>query len=305
MKIYKKMMKIFLSAIVIIAILGSIFTVKAVTGSMSFSVTPNKVKPGENFTIILKVQASADLVGIVGTFDYDDEKIELVKRTLVDPETEEWLNLSGAGNKELVAGANVTGIRSCDLFKLVFKVKNTVSAGETVSVLFNELKFNTTENKKGEFINVEDQTVTVNVVENTATPTPTPTSSVTPTPTNTPTGSSSVTPTPTNTPTGSSSVTPTPTNAPTGSSSVTPTGGNTSTITPSGNKNNNGREVVVYTDDDNTTNTTSKNAAANTAKSSTSTLPYTGMSSFIVIGIVLVAIASVGLYFVYGRYRGI
>ena len=266
MRINKTIMKIVFSTLIIIAILGNMFTVKAATATMNFTVTPSKVKPGENFAIILKAQSPENLNGVMGEFEFDAEKVEFVKKSIVN--TDVWNNGAESGSNELFAYVNEGGISSADVYKIEFKVKDTVSVGEKVSVVFKNLQINTMDVE--EYINIDDQTITLDVVDTTPSPTPTTEPTVTPTPTTDPTATPTEDVTPTNT-----------------------------------DENTSGKEVVVYTDDDDNTTKTSKNAISNNSKSGASTLPYTGFSSFIVLGIVLVGIASVGLYFANRKYRGI
>ena len=63
---------------------------------------------------------------------------------------------------------------------------------------------------------------------------------------------------------------------------------------------NSGKTVVVYSPDDENTTTKKTATKTNTSKSG---LPYTGLDSFIVLGIIIVGISSIALYFINRKYR--
>ena len=290
MKINKKMIKILVMTLAIVLILGNIVSVKAAGATVTVTPSTNRVQKGERFTITISGNSgsSTDTIALfTAALAFDESKLRITDSRVPFDSSSNFKDITEDEVITVMEGG--TAVTQGDMYTIEFEVLNTVSDGETISITLENPIISVGPENGGndsqQTTNLDDITVNVTVGAGSGTTTPTPTGSGTTTPT--PTGSGTTTPTPTGSGT---TTTPTPT-------------GDETTTTPTPTKS--GNVVVIDSSDEDDTTSTKTSATTNTAKSGIKTLPDTGISSIIIVGIVLVGIATTGLYFANKKYRGI
>ncbi len=129
----KRQLIVILSVVMII-IFGVILTVNAAGASVTLRSDKSEVEPGDTFTIVLSASCEDGINGLDGYLSYDINQLELVSKGSVD--TEKWSLIPGEeseGKFEIPIMSN-TSSKSGDIFKVTFKVKDSVERGTTIKV---------------------------------------------------------------------------------------------------------------------------------------------------------------------------
>ena len=119
------MKKIIVSIMVLCLILSGINIVNASTGTVNLIANNKSIKPGETFTVTLSVSCEDGINGIDTTYNYDQDKLELVSAKVSN---DNWANL-GINNSITVISNSTSKITSSDIYVLTFKVKDNATAG--------------------------------------------------------------------------------------------------------------------------------------------------------------------------------
>lgn len=106
------------------------------TYGITIDINPNQIKVGETFEVTLSVRCSDGINGIDTTYNYDTDMLELVSAELVD--TKNWSSL-GTDNQITVICNSTETITEADIYKLTFRVKEGVVAGDTATISTSEI----------------------------------------------------------------------------------------------------------------------------------------------------------------------
>lgn len=129
----KKQIKILLLSIVLVLI--STLTVNAADATATLSLDNSEVENGDTFTVTLNVACEEGINGLEGTVSYDKENLELVS---IDVGDSNWSNL-GEGLEIAILHAKSGTIKSADILKITFKVKDTAEVGTTAKVTLSDM----------------------------------------------------------------------------------------------------------------------------------------------------------------------
>lgn len=122
---------------------GIILTVNAA----DYAVPPNaivtlksdkaEVKPGDTFTVTFGATCEEGINGVSAKISYEEDKLELVDSITVT-DTSKWSNLGEGLLAEIIHASNDT-IKTGDIFKLTFKVKDNTEVGTSAKVTASEI----------------------------------------------------------------------------------------------------------------------------------------------------------------------
>jgi len=121
-----------ISSMAIILLLSLIRTsFAAPTATATLNVSSKNVKKGETFTVTLAVECEDGINGISTKYTYDNSVLELQKEEIVD--SSKWSSLGSSGNIEVICNS-VETIKSAEIYKITFKVKDTVNVGDILTI---------------------------------------------------------------------------------------------------------------------------------------------------------------------------
>ena len=103
--------------------------------------TANKTQviPGQTFTITLSANCDDGLNGIITTYTYDSNVLELQKAEALD--TTNWSDLGG--NNEIALLALNSTIKNANIYRLTFKVKENATTGTKTTISTGEVFLST------------------------------------------------------------------------------------------------------------------------------------------------------------------
>lgn len=139
----KKLMIIGMIAFLIIA---SCITVYAGAHSVTLVTGKTEVKAGETFTVQLKVATPDGINGMVTSYSYDTEKLELVSKRLLDSN---FTELGSTSANEIVLMftpanlSNFTKVTETNIYEFTFKVKEGATVGSTATITVGETQLST------------------------------------------------------------------------------------------------------------------------------------------------------------------
>lgn len=164
----KKQIIAILSAMIIIAF-GIALAVNAADATVALKPDKTEANPGDTFTITVSGSCEDGINGLTGNLSYDVNKLELVSAKAAD---ENWSSLgqNSAGSVEMALIGNSTDtVKNADIFKVTFKIKDSVERGTTVKVEASNLVLDSDAAQDSEH-NIGTKDVTVTIKEKVATP---------------------------------------------------------------------------------------------------------------------------------------
>ncbi len=110
-----------------------------------------EVNPGDTFTVTVSANCEDGINGLTGNLNYDANQLELVSAKAAD--TEKWSSLgqNSEGSVEIAIIANTADIKSGDIFKVTFKVKESVEIGTTIKVTPSDIVLDTLSETDSEY----------------------------------------------------------------------------------------------------------------------------------------------------------
>lgn len=128
----KKLLTAILS-IMTIFVFGIALTVNAVSATVTLKVDKTEVNPGDTFTVTVSGSCEDGINGLSGSLSYDKNQLELVSAKVAD---DKWSNLgqNSDGDIEIAIIANSDNVKTADVFKVTFKVKENIGIGTTIKV---------------------------------------------------------------------------------------------------------------------------------------------------------------------------
>lgn len=138
----KKQLIAMLSTMAIL-IAGIALTVKAADyavptdATATLKLNKTEVKPGDTFTVTFGATCEEGINGASAKISYEEDKLELVDSITVT-DTSKWSNLGEGLLAEIIHASNDT-IKTGDIFKLTFKVKNNIQEETTAKVTASEI----------------------------------------------------------------------------------------------------------------------------------------------------------------------
>lgn len=164
----KKQIIAILSAMIIIAF-GIALAVNAADATVSLKPDKTEANPGDTFTITVSGSCEDGINGLTGNLSYDVNKLELVSAKAAD---ENWSSLgqNSTGSVEMALIGNSTDtVKNADIFKVTFKIKDSVERGTTVKVEASNLVLDSDAAQDSEH-NIGTKDVTVTIKEKVADP---------------------------------------------------------------------------------------------------------------------------------------
>ncbi|MBR3133686.1 MAG: hypothetical protein IKG42_06510 [Clostridia bacterium] len=139
----KKVIILVISLFLIIALIPQ---VKAATFNVNPTLSKTEVKPGETFTVTLRLESEDGISGISLDYEYDTEKLERVNATLLDRKfgdmTELDENDEPTNTMDLILNGSST-VTSSDCYSIEFKVKSNATVGEKAKISFKNIEYGT------------------------------------------------------------------------------------------------------------------------------------------------------------------
>lgn len=138
--------KLTIIGMIVFLIIANCITVYAGAHSATLQAEKTEVKAGENFTVKIKIATPDGINGVVTTYSYDTEKLELVSKKVLDSN---FTNLGGATANEIALmfnpedPSNFTEVTETDIYELTFKVKEGVTAGSTATITLGQTELTT------------------------------------------------------------------------------------------------------------------------------------------------------------------
>ncbi len=165
--------KLMIIAMIAFLIIANSIIVYAGANSVTLTAEKTEVKAGENFTVKIKATAPDGINGMVTTFSYDTEKLELVSKDVSD---ENFSKLSGKTANEIVIifdpedVSNFTKVTETDIYEFTFKVKEGVAEGSTATISLGETTLSTLGTTTSEYKLPEEEIVITVAKETTENP---------------------------------------------------------------------------------------------------------------------------------------
>lgn len=119
--------------VLICATILGVTSVQAVTATANLNANKSTVKPGETFTVVLSVTCANEINGIITSYSYDTDKLELISGKAGT----NFASLGENNNIELIAGK--TGITDANVFILEFKAKESITEETTATVSVSKI----------------------------------------------------------------------------------------------------------------------------------------------------------------------
>jgi len=120
---------------IIFLIITSCITVYAGANSVTLETAKTEVEVGGEFTVKVKAVAPDGISGLVTTFGYDKEKLELVSKV----KGEKFVDLNeGITTNEIAIFSNFENITEANVYEIVFKVKEGVEANSVVKITLTD-----------------------------------------------------------------------------------------------------------------------------------------------------------------------
>ena len=136
----------------------------AATGTVELKASTTEVKKGDTFTVTISATCEEGINAIKTKYSYDTDKLELVDEKLID--TSKWITM-GTQPELIILSNSRDSIKSADLYVITFKVKDNVSAGDTVKVETEEIILSANV-KEDSTVTVGAKTIEISVKDNSA-----------------------------------------------------------------------------------------------------------------------------------------
>ena len=184
----KKLKKIAMTAM--LTLLFALLFITTVNAAETVSLTSNKttVKAGEEFIVTVNIKCDDAINGFTGKLEWNENQIELVNKTL----DSNFVDLS-SGFPQMEVLTNSDSVKETNLYKVTFKAKKSVSAGE-MQIKLTGIFVSTFSNDTS----LSDKTLKITIKADE--PSPSPSVKPSPSPSVKPSPSPSVTPTPSDDP---------------------------------------------------------------------------------------------------------
>lgn len=138
--------KLTIIGMIVFLIIANCITVYAGVHSATLQTGKTEVKAGENFTVKINVSTPDGINGLVTSYSYDTEKLELVTKEVIDSN---FTNLGGTSANEIALmfnpedPSNFTEVTESDIYELTFKVKEGVVANSTAKITLGQTELST------------------------------------------------------------------------------------------------------------------------------------------------------------------
>ena len=129
----KKTISIILIFIFILAIIARVVRVQADTVMVSLNLNKTAVETGDTFTATLFATCADEINGVITSFSYDTDKLELISESVGT----DFASLGENNNIELIASK--AGITEANVYTLEFKAKETIEEVTTATVSLSDI----------------------------------------------------------------------------------------------------------------------------------------------------------------------
>ena len=117
----------------IFAVLVGSIPVQAVTATANLNASKSTVKPGETFNVALSVTCANEINGIITSYSYDTDKLELISGKAGT----NFASLGENNNIELIVSK--TGVTTADVYILEFKAKESIKEETSATVSLSNI----------------------------------------------------------------------------------------------------------------------------------------------------------------------
>ena len=117
----------------IFAVLVGSIPVQAVTATANLNASKSTVKPGEIFNVALSVTCANEINGIITSYSYDTDKLELISGKAGT----NFASLGENNNIELIVSK--TGVTTADVYILEFKTKESIKEETSATVSLSNI----------------------------------------------------------------------------------------------------------------------------------------------------------------------
>ena len=149
--------KIIILEIIILLILGLFGNITIYAQSettATFEASTKEVKPGDSFTVKLKVKCEDGINGVSTKYSYDKEVLELVTKKIGDG----LADFSGDG--EIIVMSNSNTLTEADVYTLTFKVKENVEANKNIVISTDKIMVDSNAAENSTYT-IDEKSVTV------------------------------------------------------------------------------------------------------------------------------------------------
>ena len=156
--------KVIIIGIMFFLILANCITVLADTHSVTLQTEKTDLSLGETFVVKINVSTPDGINGIVTTYNYDTEKLELVEKSVLDVN---FTDLGGETENEIALMFNPKNpnqfveTKETDIYELTFKVKENAKDKATISL--SETKLSTFSLTDSEH-EIESEELKINII---------------------------------------------------------------------------------------------------------------------------------------------
>lgn len=156
--------KLVVIGIMFILIIANCITVFADAHSVTIQTEKTEVKVGDTFSVKINVLASDGINGMVATYNYDTDELELLEQKVTDSN---FVDLGGATPNEIALMFNPENpsefveTTETNIYELTFKVKEKVKEKATISL--DEIELNTLALTNAEHT-IEGQELTIKII---------------------------------------------------------------------------------------------------------------------------------------------
>lgn len=151
--------KIITVSIIAIIIMALTSVCYAATGTVEVKASKAEVKKGDTFTVTLVATSEEGINGVNSQYSYNTEKLDLISGAI----SNDWSNLGTAPEITIVCNSEET-IKNADIYTLTFKVKDTVTKGETLQIEFKDIILGTDLETNAE-LQIGTKTAEVKIIE--------------------------------------------------------------------------------------------------------------------------------------------
>ena len=117
-----------------------------------------EVYAGEEFTVTLSVTATSGINGVIGKVTYDKDKVELKKIETADSK---WFNFGSAEEIEVINATDSKDIKSGDIIKVTFKVKDDLKKDTKITVGVADMELSTLDKEEYDKLGTKNVEVVV------------------------------------------------------------------------------------------------------------------------------------------------
>lgn len=153
--------KVIAGSIITIFIILLTTIVFAATGTVELRASVNQVEKGDTFTVTLSAASEDGINGLDTKFVYNSNQLELISENLVDDS--KWTNIGTSPNITVICNST-QNITSANIYVLEFKVKDSVTAGDTIKIETTDIVMDTDVANNSE-ITISAKKVELTVIE--------------------------------------------------------------------------------------------------------------------------------------------